>query len=431
VPGKSCFFVFNGDWVDRGLHQIELILSIFYSFILYPDRVFLNRGNHEDRAQNSQLTYKPCLKISCLRYFGKYGSLIYSKLDELFKNLPFATIVSNSSQKQRFFIVHGGINDELDLKKIQKLDRKLFTSICRPSSFDDDSLEKHCYKDVVDLLWSDPQTKSKGVAFNKTRNIGKLFGSNVTNKFLDENNFTNLIRSHECKSKGHDVVHDGKVITVFSASNYNLGNLGAVLKISSTKNKLDMFTYNSKNLPFQVNTADSKKQNNLEIAIRKLRKHLFTFKEKILEDCVKFDKAKDGFIKINELCFILDKYVANVPYKEIKDHLCECDDTLNAANYKTLFDNIHATSKFGPMPESITENFRLLNSIFHMIDVSGDGYISHEEFKKACTKIFNYLGTSYTEQEIQEFISAIDQNNDEKIDLQEFSNAFTVSITNL
>ena len=83
------------------------------------------------------------------------------------------------------------------------------------------------------------------------------------------------------------------------------------------------------------------------------------------------------------------------------------------------------------MPESISENFRLLNSIFHMIDVSGDGYISHEEFKKACTKIFNYLGTSYTEKEIQEFISAIDQNNDEKIDLQEFSNAFTVSITNL
>jgi len=344
--------------------------------------------------------------------------------------LPFATIITNSSQKQRFFVVHGGINDEIDLEKIQKLDRKLFTSVCRPLNFEDDSLEKLYYKDVVDLLWSDPQTKSKGEAFNKTRNIGKLFGSNVTNKFLDENNFTNLIRSHECKAKGHEVVHDGKVITVFSASNYNLGNLGAVLKISSTKPKLDMFTYNSKNLPFQVNTTNESKQSNLEIAIRKLRKQLFTYKEKIIEDCAKFDKANDGFIKIDELIRILDKYVANVPYKQIKDRLCECDDTLNVANYKTLFDNMEATTRYGPMPESITENFKLLNSIFHMIDVSGDGYISHEEFKKACTKIFNYLGTNYTEKEIQEYICAIDQNNDEKIDLQEFSNAFSIAITN-
>ena len=252
IPGKTCYFVFNGDWVDRGVHQVELILSIFYSFILYPNRVFLNRGNHEDRAQNSQLTYKPCLKISTLRYFGKYGSLFYNKLDELFKHLPLATIVSNSFQKQRFFVVHGGINDQLDLSKIQKLDRTKFSSICRPSTFADNSLEQLYYKDVVDMLWSDPQAKAKGIAFNKTRNIGKLFGSSITKKFLDENNFTNLIRSHECKTKGHEVTHDGRVITVFSASNYNLGNLGSVLKISSNKSKLDMFTYNSKHLPFKV-----------------------------------------------------------------------------------------------------------------------------------------------------------------------------------
>ena len=428
IPGKSCYFVFNGDWVDRGVNQVELILTIFYSFVLRPNNVFLNRGNHEDRAQNSQPTYKPCLKISTLRYFGKYGSVIYSKLDELFKHLPLATIVSNPAHNQRFFIVHGGINDQLNLTQLQKLDRTRFASICRPSSFEKDSLEKRHYKDVVDMLWSDPQTHSNGLDFNKTRNIGKLFGSSVTKKFLDDNNFTNLIRSHECKAQGHEVVHDGRVITVFSASNYNLGNLGAVLKISSTKAKIDLFTYNSKNLPSQISSEI--RQCHLELAIKKLRKHLFTYKEKIIGDCLAVDQNRTGFVQIHELISILNKYVANIPYKEIKDRLCECEDTSNEAKYDTLFNSIQTSSKYKSMPDSISENFKLLVSIFHMIDVDNNGSISPDEFKKACTKIFNYLGTRYTEEEIAEFIKIIDQNNDEKIDLQEFSNAFSVSCTN-
>ena len=126
---------------------------------------------------------------------------------------------------------------------------------------------------------------------------------------------------------------------------------------------------------------------------------------------------------------IRDQLVVYKDFKEIKDRLCECDDTSNAAYYNTLFNNIKTNSKYNSMPESITENFKLLISVFHMIDASGDGFISPEEFKKACTKIFNYLGVSYSEKEILEFIDVIDQNNDNKIDLQEFSNAFTVSIT--
>jgi hypothetical protein len=45
IPGKKVAFVFNGDWVDRGYKQIEVMLTILYSFILHPKKVFLNRGN--------------------------------------------------------------------------------------------------------------------------------------------------------------------------------------------------------------------------------------------------------------------------------------------------------------------------------------------------------------------------------------------------
>ena len=52
TPGKNYRFIFNGDFVDRGPQQCEVLLTILYAFLLYPNRVFLNRGNHEDLSLN-------------------------------------------------------------------------------------------------------------------------------------------------------------------------------------------------------------------------------------------------------------------------------------------------------------------------------------------------------------------------------------------
>ena len=38
VPGKNYRFVFNGDFVDRGPKQCEVLLTLLYSFLLYPNR---------------------------------------------------------------------------------------------------------------------------------------------------------------------------------------------------------------------------------------------------------------------------------------------------------------------------------------------------------------------------------------------------------
>ena len=62
--------------------------------------------------------------------------------------------------------------------------------------------------------------------------MGVAFGPDVTKSFLRENGLQLLVRSHEVRDEGYDVMHDGYCITVFSAPNYcdQMGNKGAFIR---------------------------------------------------------------------------------------------------------------------------------------------------------------------------------------------------------
>ena len=48
-------YIFNGDFVDRGAHQLECVTLLFSLKALYPDQIILVRGNHEFREQNMSM----------------------------------------------------------------------------------------------------------------------------------------------------------------------------------------------------------------------------------------------------------------------------------------------------------------------------------------------------------------------------------------
>lgn len=63
---------------------------------------------------------------------------------------------------------------------------------------------------VFDILWSDPQ-HNEGCQPNGLRGAGTYFGPDVTNTFLQKYKLVFLVRSHECKHDGYELVHNGKV----------------------------------------------------------------------------------------------------------------------------------------------------------------------------------------------------------------------------
>lgn len=238
IPGLNYKFVFNGDFVDRGEKQLEVLLTVLYAFLIRPERVFINRGNHEDISLNTSSHFAPNLMSSFSTRYGKHSAYLFTTSVDMFSYMPLATIVRNSVKDVSYFVVHGGISDDVDLAYLQtEVDRVKIKKIS--------VLEVGKSRDVKmvsDLLWSDPITdarmfkfkflkKNSGCYFNERRNVGCLFGVDVTDKFCRRNGFSAIIRSHEVRDKGYSEDH-AKCLTIFSASFYCGGqNYGAIFKI--------------------------------------------------------------------------------------------------------------------------------------------------------------------------------------------------------
>lgn len=185
-------------------------MTILYAFLLYPERVYLNRGNHEDLRINLSQNFTPNFKKDTDLKFKKYGGYIFNKFQHLFQKLPLATILENNSGF-RCFITHGGISSKTcDLDFISSLNRFTFPSLSVPIKSHNDPVKQLAAEIFTDLVWSDPITSSDSILLPKTgshlntiRNIGKLFGADVTADFCKRNRFDLIIRSHECRPLGN------------------------------------------------------------------------------------------------------------------------------------------------------------------------------------------------------------------------------------
>ncbi|KAI5959049.1 PPT1 [Candida pseudojiufengensis] len=202
-------YLFNGDFVDRGSWSTEVILYLYILKILFPTKIFLNRGNHETNDMNK--TYGFCDEVE-----HKYNKKIYKFFTESFGSLPLACLIN-----REYLCMHGGLfsNDKTTLNDIKNINRFPISGSSQPPK---EGI-------AMELLWTDPQVIN-GRSPSK-RGIGIQFGPDITERFCLNNKIRKILRSHEVRMSGIEEEHNGRLITVFSAPNYcdSTGNLGGVL----------------------------------------------------------------------------------------------------------------------------------------------------------------------------------------------------------
>ena len=205
------YFLFMGDYVDRGNNSVEVCALLFAMKIMFPQNISILRGNHECPEVNSMYGFLS----ECESRYGNEGKQVFNKINDVLCILPLCAIVS-----EKIFCVHGGISPHL--KKIDDINK-----INRFTPIPDGGL-------LCDLMWSDPNNSLNETWGMNSRGISCTYNANAVYTFLTNNNLQLICRAHQLVSDGYKFTHNNKLITVFSAPNYcgNSGNDGAVMKIN-------------------------------------------------------------------------------------------------------------------------------------------------------------------------------------------------------
>lgn len=123
-------YLFLGDYVDRGILGIEVVLFLIALKLCEPKTVVLLRGNHESRNMTEAFTFRE-------EVLERFDLEVYDLFMEVFDALPVSALIA-----KKYLAMHGGISPDLQkLEQINDLNR--FQEVPLEGIF-------------CDLVWADP-----------------------------------------------------------------------------------------------------------------------------------------------------------------------------------------------------------------------------------------------------------------------------------
>jgi serine/threonine-protein phosphatase PP1 catalytic subunit len=198
-------YLFLGDLVDRGKNAIDILILLCCFKIMYPENIFVLRGNHESEKTSSSYGFKDeCIK----------KKIAHETFFPLFNALPLAAVIG-----EKILCVHAGISPTLtSLHEI--------SSFVRPA-------EVANFATLHDLLWSDPRSDIEHFCFSERRGTSFQFGAKALMKFLTQFKLELLVRAHEVVPDGFawPFGHAMPIVTIFSATDSEGHNAASVLLV--------------------------------------------------------------------------------------------------------------------------------------------------------------------------------------------------------
>ena len=435
LPNDKNMYLFNGDFVDRGNYGVEIALTIFCFKLFYPDGVFINRGNHECRSQNSWMGFEE-------EVFGKYFSekeetrarTLYNMFQSCFDNLPLASVVG-----EKVFVCHGGLfhADGITIKQLEAVRRK------REPPLGGTSLEDKIFEDI---LWSDPRPSAVypqrvfGRA-KSARGAGVEFGPDVTKQFCTDNNIALVVRSHECVQEGFEIQHDGRLITVFSASRYcgTQTNKGAFITFDSYMQPeiQQYFAHSLDRNQFGKHETEVREGVLEQDLVRMIIERICDRKSDLYWYFTQHDEESTGTCTRPQWAEAMRNVLGlDLPFLSLQPLLCELEPDLERAgpariNYSTFLERYRMQmTGNGGWIESILQSicqklYKMCSSVeeaFEIFDIDDDGKVGYDEFLQT----FQNLDVGLTDKQGFELMRSIDTDRNGSIDMREFCERFRI-----
>jgi diadenosine tetraphosphatase ApaH/serine/threonine PP2A family protein phosphatase len=197
LRAESNLLIFLGDYVDRGKYSLEVLLYLCRIKSLFPNNMFMLRGNHEAHHRFPFSAFD--FPMDLQNKFGGSAQTLY-----LNTIVPFFDSLSGICEINGFsLLVHGGlpIIDEMEFFRNYKF------------RLSDMKSEEGLLEEI---LWNDPREFTDRNWHVSNRGLGKYFGINITKNWLNHTNTKLIIRGHE-PCMGYKFNHDNKVMTLFSS----------------------------------------------------------------------------------------------------------------------------------------------------------------------------------------------------------------------
>lgn len=259
IIDQNYYFMFLGDYVDRGSYGAEVIFALLRLKNNNPHHVFMVRGNHEDCQLNSHFGFAQELK-------EKFSTVPASTINQLYSmyDLMPAVIylgISNGSQTDFIQCCHGGLDLGYNAKELlhSSATCQAILELNRSSAFQilprniKDAIINTVPKDEITtfvplqpttpltlgLLWHDFIESASNYTNNLVGYItgrGWVYGQELTSRLLDQASSSNvklraIFRAHQHhggmldllrKQKGIVSLWDGMVHTFLSAPVYRV-----------------------------------------------------------------------------------------------------------------------------------------------------------------------------------------------------------------
>ena len=223
--GKVDSILFLGDYVDRGEQSFLNFFFLICLSILWPERIILLRGNHEDLELNLMFGFYKELQ----NYFptNKEFQAVLAIINAIYNLMSLVAITPKHS-----VCMHAGIpKDILPLKLFEQLPKPHIEYLKIP----DKKLKKNIYDAFIQVRWNDPIKTSLKMADEKSYHGHYYFTLEEVQEFLELNNQKRIIKSHEAKRGGYQEVFSDILYHVFSSEPY-FGQIKKARTIHEKKN---------------------------------------------------------------------------------------------------------------------------------------------------------------------------------------------------